>query len=86
VRGQIYIPEVNWCLMALGVALILGFTLTQPDSAPVNTAELGSAFGERPPSSASSAPALSLARMARCTSCGRLVPHSQQQRLLHANV
>ena len=48
VCGQIYIPEINWCLMTLGVALILGFTLTQPDSAPVNTAELGNAFGEAP--------------------------------------
>lgn len=54
VRGQIYIPEVNWCLMTVGVALILGFTLTQPDSAPVNTAQLGNAFGARPFTSASS--------------------------------
>ena len=46
VCGQIYIPEINWCLMTIGVALILGFTLTQPGSAPVNTAELGNAFGE----------------------------------------
>ena len=46
VCGQIYIPEINWCLMTLGVALILGFTLTQPDSSPVNTAELGNAFGK----------------------------------------
>ena len=53
VRGQIYIPEVNWCLMTIGVALILGFTLTQPDSAPVNTAQLGNAFGARPFTSAS---------------------------------
>lgn len=53
VRGQIYIPEVNWCLMTIGIALILGFTLTQPDSAPVNTAELGNAFGARPFTSAS---------------------------------
>ena len=49
VRGQIYIPEINWCLMVLGVALILGFTLTQPDTAPVNTAELGNAFGAQLP-------------------------------------
>lgn len=48
VRGQIYIPEINWCLMVVGVALILGFTLTQDSSAPVNTAELGNAFGARP--------------------------------------
>ena len=46
VRGQIYIPEINWCLMTVGVALVLGFTLTQPGNAPVNTAQLGSAYGE----------------------------------------
>ena len=46
VCGQIYIPEINWILMTIGVALVLGFTLTQPGSAPVNTAQLGNAFGE----------------------------------------
>ena len=32
-------------LMCLGLALILGFTLTQPSDAPVNTVQLGNAFG-----------------------------------------
>lgn len=32
--------------MTIGVALILGFTLSQPDNVPVNTAELGNAFGK----------------------------------------
>lgn len=48
VKGQIYIPEINWVLASIGIALILGFTLTQPADAPVNTAQLGNAFGERP--------------------------------------
>ncbi|EIE20093.1 potassium transporter, partial [Coccomyxa subellipsoidea C-169] len=45
VKGQIYIPEINWILLTIGIALILGFTLTQPASSPVNTAQLGNAFG-----------------------------------------
>lgn len=45
VKGQIYIPEINWVLLVIGIALILGFTLTQPASSPVNTAQLGNAFG-----------------------------------------
>ena len=32
-------------LLGLGIALILGFTLTQPSGMPVNTTELGNAFG-----------------------------------------
>jgi hypothetical protein len=47
VKGQIYIPEINWVLLIIGIALILGFTLTQPASSPVNTAQLGNAFGAR---------------------------------------
>lgn len=49
VKGQIYIPEINWVLLVIGIALILGFTLTQPTTSPVNTAQLGNAFGACPP-------------------------------------
>ena len=95
VRGQIYIPEVNWCLMTIGVALILGFTLTQPDSAPVNTAELGNAFGARPFTSASFCIYTRTFRTlltfllagctARSTSQDQLVPHSHWRCFVHAD-
>lgn len=46
VRGQIYIPEVNWALMVLGIACVLGFSLPQPMDEPVNGNALGHAFGK----------------------------------------
>jgi KUP system potassium uptake protein len=46
VRGQIYIPEVNWALMVLGIACVLGFSLPQPTDEPVNGNALGHAFGK----------------------------------------
>ncbi|GAQ93065.1 hypothetical protein KFL_012790010 [Klebsormidium nitens] len=45
VQGQIYIPNVNWALMTLGIACVLGFSLPQPSDMPLNGDALGHAFG-----------------------------------------
>ncbi len=39
VEGQIYIPEVNWVLCILGIALVAGFR---------DTTAIGNAFGKQP--------------------------------------